>query len=510
MNTAWKQMESLLMGALCLGGLILAAGCGKKETPAPAGRGELTVMCGAGLRTPIEAIRKQFEQERGCAVRMNYGPGGVLLGQLRVGDDADIFIAGEMTDIAEAEKQGLVVTRRVLGWWKPVVAVAKGNPKGIEGVKDLARSDVRFGAVRDESCHLSTIAKTLFAAEGASSRVKPAYEDLTPMGVAQQLKLKAIDAAILWDAVAKMYPQDFDVMLIPDDDYHAMAFGLGILKGAKEKALAAAFAEFAAGEFGAQAFRDFHCHVSGPTLDVRSGGSMGAPIRDLAKLFEKETGRNVRITLGDSGTLLLETSEAREGDIYVCHDPYALLAKERGMATRWYTVGYLTPVIGVAKGNPKNIQGLKDLLRPDVRTGLPHRQFSTAGQIVWASLKRSGLHEAMDQRKPFESRSSGDLANQLKLGSLDAVVMWDAIARSLPEAVAIVPIEPEHKVDAITSATSSKIFDVHETKVTVVPLVFAKEPLLSAQFAALATSERGRGIWIRHGFVTPPGGIVAP
>jgi len=498
------------MGALCAAGLILTGGCGGKERPAPASRRELTVMCGAGLRTPIEAIRKQFEQERGCVVRVNYGPGGVLLGQLTVGAQADIFIAGEMTDVAEAENKGLVAARRVLGWWKPVLAVAKGNPKGIAGVKDLARSEVRFGAVRDESCHLAATAKALFAAEGVAGLVTPAYEDLTPMGVAQQLKLKSIDAAILWDAVAKMYAQDFEVLPIADEDYHAMAFGLGILKNAKEKELAAAFAAFAAGEFGARVLRDFGCHVAGLTLDVRSGGSMGAPIREIAKLFEAETGRKVRITLGDSGTLLLETSEAREGDVYVCHDPYALLARERGMSTRWYTVAYLTPVIGVAKGNPKNIQGLKDLLRPEVRPGLPHRQFSTAGQIVWASLKRNGLYAAMDQRKPFESRSSGDLANQLKLGSLDAVVMWDAIARSLPDAIAIVPIEPEYKVDAITSATSSKVFDVRETKVTVVPLVFAKEPLLAAQFAALAMSARGREIWTRHGFETPARGIAAP
>jgi len=484
-----------------MGVLVLAQGCGKGR---PAARGgELSIMCGAGLRQPMETIRKQFEQDRGRTVRINYGPGGVLLGQLTVGAEADIFIAGEVTDISEAEQRGLVRSRRVLAWWKPVIAVAKGNPRNVTGIRDFARTDLKVGAVRDESCHLYTTGRDLFAAEGIADQVKPSYQDVSPMGVAQQLKLHTIDAAILWDALAAMYPQDIDVLRVVDEDYHAMAIGLGVLKTARDTALVADFVEYATGESGAKVFREFGCQTPGPGLDVRCAGSMAAPIRELARMFEKETGRKVRITLGDSGTLLLETSEAREGDIYVCHDPYAIRAKEHGMAERWYAVASLTPVIGVAKGNPKGIKGLKDLLRSDVRTGLPHRQFSTAGQIVWASLKKSGLYESMNRRKPFESRSSGDLGNQLKLGSLDAVVMWDAIARSLPDAITIVPIEPEYHVDAISSATSGKTFDVREIKVTIVPLVFAKEPLLGAQFARLAMSEAGRDVWVRHGFVLP-------
>ena len=237
---------------------------------------------------------------------------------------------------------------------------------------------------------------------------------------------------------------------------------------------------------------------------MRSGGSFRKPVNELADLFEHLTGRRVTRTFAGSGELLLQMEQARQGDVYICHDPYAALATEKGMARRFHTVAYLHPTIAVRKGNPKGVKGLMDLLRPDLKVGLPHRRYSTCGQITWATLRKHGLYEKMDARKPFETRSSGDLANQLELGSIDAAVMWDAIARSLPDDIDLVPIEEKYRLDAVTSATSGRSYPVRDVKVTVVELTFAKEPLLAAQFARLAASEKGKTIWKRHHFDLRP------
>ena len=491
---------------IALGAVILAlTGCGKKPEPPGGPKGELTVLCGAGIRPPMETIRKQFEREHNCTVNVNYGGSGVHLGQLKAGGHADLYIPGDVWWVRKAQAQGMVENYKVAAWFVPVIAVQSGNPKGIKGLADLARDDVRVGLGRVDGCAVGPVARDVLAAAGLAGQVKPAFEDTTVNSLADQVKLEALDAAIIWDAVAKLYANDIDIVPIEDGEFHAVPFAVAVLKQAKDRALAQAFAETVAGEAGAKAFRDFHYQVSGQSLNVRSGGSMREPINEIADLFEAETHRKVLRTFGDSGTLLLETNEAKDGDIYVCHDPYARMAEERGMSRRWYTTAYLAPTLAVRKGNPKSVRGLRDLLRDDVKVGVPHRRYSTCGQIIWAAFKKHGMYDAMDQRGPFESRSSGDIAAQLRLGTIDVAVMWDAIARSLPESIDLVPIEPEYKVDAITSATTGRTYEVGQVKVTIVTLTFAKEPLLAAQFARLAVSPEGRAVWARHGFNVPAG-----
>ena len=137
-------------------------------------------------------------------------------------------------------------------------------------------------------------------------KVKVAYEALTVNRLANQIKIKALDAAIVWDAVAKQYPGDIDIVPIEDSNSHAVALAMGLLSQSKNKALARQFAEFAAGDFGAKCFRENHYQVPGKELRVGCGASMRAPVEDLAMLFQKQTGYEVLRDDGSSGTVLLQ------------------------------------------------------------------------------------------------------------------------------------------------------------------------------------------------------------
>ena len=152
---------------------------------------------------------------------------------------------------------------------------------------------------------------------------------------------------------------------------------MGTLKRSKNKELATAFTAFAAGEVGAKCFREEHYQVVGKKLRVGSGSSMRPPVEELAKLFERQTGCEVLRDYGGSGTVLLQIQESKEGDIYICHDPFAYTCDDRKLSTRWHTMAYLHPTLAVLKGNPKGVKGLKDLLRTDLQLGLPHRDRST-------------------------------------------------------------------------------------------------------------------------------------
>ena len=479
--------------------VALICGC-RNKTPAGAKR-ELDVLCGAGIRPAMEPLKAAFEKANNCTVRVNYAGSGTLLGSLQTGVEADLYLPGDIWYIHKAREQDLIASYKTVAWFVPVIAVQKGNPKKIKKLEHLAGKGLDIGLGRADACAIGNTSSNLLAAAGLKDKVKATFEALTVNRLANQVKLKALDATIIWDAVAKQYPQDIDAVPIEDGNFHAVALAMGILKRSKNKALAEKFAEFAASDAGAKCFRDNYYQVAGRKLRVGCGSSMRPPVEDLAKLFQEQTGCEVLRDYGGSGVVLLQIRESKEGDVFICHDPFAYMCEDRKISQRWHTMAYIHPTLAVLKGNPKKVKGLKDLLRDDLKIGLPHQKYSTRGKILWMMLEKHGMAEAMKKRKFFESRTH-DLINQLKLKTVDIAVLWDAPVKANPEFEAI-PIEKKYEVDAITSATSWRTFSLEHIKVTVVRLNFSKEPLLAAQFARLCLSDAGRKILAKHRFMLP-------
>ncbi len=407
---------------------------------------------------------------------------------------------GDTYWIEKAREKDFIESQKTASWFVPVIAVQKGNPKGIKTLADLARPGIKLGLGKAQACAVGFTSRTILSAAGVT--VKPEYEALTVNRLANQVKIKSLDAAIIWDATAKQYPEDIDVVTLKDQYLHATPLAAAILKGAKNQALAKKLVEFIAGEAGATAFRSNGFQVPGKSIRIGAGGSMRAATEELARLFEKQTGREVLTNYGSSGTVLLQIEQSKEGDVYICHDPFAYKCDEKKLSAGWHTVAYLAPIIAVQKGNPKKVKGLKDLLRPDLKLGLSHRKYSTRGQILWEILRKNGMDKEMEKRKAFEDRKHS-LVNQLKIGAVDVATLWDAPAMAMKE-IDTVPIEEKYQVDAITSATSGKKHSLKNVKVTVVRLNLSKEPLLAAQFARLCTSEAGRAVLTRYKFRLPP------
>ncbi|MFW6107219.1 MAG: extracellular solute-binding protein [bacterium] len=483
-----------LLAALALA--ALAAGCGERT---PRG-GELHILCGAGIRPAMEPIKAAFEEEYDCTVSVNYAGSGTHIGSLQAGTEADLFLPGDAWWVHKAADMGLVESSEVVAWFVPVIAVQKGNPEGIESLEDLGRERrLAVGLGKADACAVGNVSQQLL--EEAGVEVKADFEALTVNRLANQVKIGAIDAAIVWDATAKQYPEDITMVELDDPYFHAVPLAMGILSGSKNKELAREFADFAASETGAQAFRENHYLVTGKRLRVGCGASMRPPVEDLSKLFEERYGVEVLRDYGGSGTVLLHIEESKEGDVYICHDPFAYLCEDKGIAEKWHTVAYLHPVLAVQEGNPEGVQGLKDLLRDDLAVGLSHREYSTRGRILWTIFRKHGMAEEMARRDFFEERTH-TLVNQLKLGAVDVATLWDAPARAMDE-IEVVPIEEEYLVDAVTSPTSGRTYSLEHVKVTVVRLNFSKEPILAAQFARLCLSDEGRAILEKHCFTLP-------
>jgi molybdate transport system substrate-binding protein len=239
------------------------------------------------------------------------------------------------------------------------------------------------------------------------------------------------------------------------------------------------------------------CSGKGTTqkeLLVYCGSTMKQPMEAVAKAYLEKTGVRVILSFGDSGQLLTQAEQRKEGDGLVVHDPFATMAEAKGLAAETGILATLQPAIGVQIGTKgeQEVKTLADLAKPGIKIGVPDPNYATAGKILAAMLAKAGLTDAvMKKAEPVNvQRSSGDLVNALSLGNVDAVVAWDAVILR-DKKLKCIPIAENYRVDAVTSATG-KSYPARVVNVTLTSLKSSKDPAAMAAFLKFATGPEGR------------------
>lgn len=275
------RMAILALAVLLLGGLV---GCERPattptpgappipvkapavETAAPAAqlpRAEgriLTVFAGSAGRLPIEEIATEFERLTGATVGRSYGGSGTVLSQAMLAKKGDVFVPGSDDFMDTAEKKGVIAdgTRQIACYLVPVIAVQKGNPKGIKTVADLTKPGVRVGIGVPKAVCLGDIALEVFDKLGVSEQVKPNIVTHAEScgAVANLLKLKQIDATIGWDVFATESPNEIETIPLPEGTTARRNIPGAVFTFSKEPELAGQFITFmATSDFSRQAFK---------------------------------------------------------------------------------------------------------------------------------------------------------------------------------------------------------------------------------------------------------------
>jgi len=242
-----------------------------------------------------------------------------------------------------------------------------------------------------------------------------------------------------------------------------------------------------------------------PPLTCHVGGTMRPVIQELAEMYEQKTGRKVEINYAGSGELLAHIESHKEGDLYVCHDPFLDILMARGLGSDGWTVAELTPVIVVRKGNPKKIKGLRDAVAPDVSLVLTDFNKSTLGWMLPKIFEKAGIDVAKLKARPNLQtfRKGGQAANVVKSGNADAAIVWNAVAHLRTDALDVVPIVPEHLpvagVDVVTTATG-KTYPLSGVRVTIATLKCSQRPQAARDFAEFVASPEATKVFGRYGF----------
>ncbi len=222
-----------------------------------------------------------------------------------------------------------------------------------------------------------------------------------------------------------------------------------------------------------------------PTLMLFCGAGIQSPVSELVEEFNRRHECSIEVDYAGSEILLSRIKLKEKGDLYMPGDQsYVDIAAEAGMIESSTVACYFVPTILVAKGNPKNIMSLQDLTRDGIRLGLgdanacaigrQSRKIFTRNNIPWVNVERN---------LAFQSMTVNELGIQIQTGSLDAVIVWDAVANQYLDHGELVSIPMEQNVIST---------------VPVGVLAFSRHKALARQFAEFAVSDLGRSVFQKH------------
>jgi molybdenum ABC transporter molybdate-binding protein len=218
-------------------------------------------------------------------------------------------------------------------------------------------------------------------------------------------------------------------------------------------------------------------------LFVYCAAGMRYPMEKIKADYEQEFGsRGVKIQLqyNGSNTLLSQLEVSKTGDLYLAaDDSYIHMAREKGLVVESIPIAKMRPVIAVQRNNEKKISSVDDLLHAEVRVALADPGAAAVGKKTKRLLSASGQWGNLEKHATSNGvfkPTVNDVANAVKLGSVDAGIIWDSTAAQYPELKAI-------QVPELDAGTATVEIGVVST---------CKSPTAALHFARYVTA-RDRG-----------------
>jgi ABC-type molybdate transport system substrate-binding protein len=414
----------------------------------------ILVFCAAGLRQPVEAAAKAYD----APVELQYAGSQTLLANAEVSRKGDLFIPADDSYLKAARTKGLAAEALPLARMAPVLAVAKGNPKGIREIADLLKPGVKLAQANPEATAVGKLVRQVLEKRGQWAAVKEKTLVFKPTvnDIANDLKLGTVDAGFVWDATVQQYPELERVAGVTFDV--TATISAVVLKSGGSPTSALRFARFLAArdrgqvEFAKAGFVPVEGDewAEKPELLLYGGAMLRPAIEKTVVAFEKREGCSVTRVYNGCGILVGQMEAGAKPDLYfACDAQFMAQVKEKFLPALDVSLNQL--VILVKKGNPKGVRTLQDMAKPGLRVGVGHEKQCALGLLTQQTLAQSKLQAEVMKNVVVQSPTGDMLVNQLRAGSLDAVVAYvsnavtaadvlDAFPIDVPCALAVQPV----------------------------------------------------------------------
>ncbi len=182
-------------------------------------------------------------------------------------------------------------------------------------------------------------------------------------------------------------------------------------------------------------------------IKVYAGAGLRKAIDEIAAEFTIQHDIQVESDYAGSGILISKTRMDKTADIFLPGDQSyveRLNVLEQNIMEK-IDVCRFVPVIITAKGNPKNVKSIADFKNVGLKVGLGKAEACRIGRVGDLLLENYGLRRT-DLLEVQESLTVNELGVWVKMGSVDASVVWDAIAFNIKDDVEIIEIPKEKNI----------------------------------------------------------------
>jgi len=231
----------------CLLPLLLGSACSEKrhveKTQKP-----LFVLSGAGLKPVLDPMAQAFTRKTGIAVEYSYLCSAMLLTNLELTRQGDVFVPGSKHYFNIAKEKGLVDEKHMVigGYQVPCIMVQKGNPKGIGSLDDLLKPGMRLGVGDFEALAVGRLTQVMLKKHGLFDPFMARVEVIggSATKLALPVCMNSIDAAINWIDTAKSFDHCADIVRIDPDRVMYSTFPVALTTFARANADAMAYFDF--------------------------------------------------------------------------------------------------------------------------------------------------------------------------------------------------------------------------------------------------------------------------
>lgn len=221
-------------------------------------------------------------------------------------------------------------------------------------------------------------------------------------------------------------------------------------------------------------------------LIIYCAGSNKSVLEAIRRDYERDYPTRLQIQYGPSQTLLASLEVSRTGDLYLpADDSYLGLARDRDLLVDQFPLATMNAVVAVPQGNPKRIALLEDLLSSDVRLAQASSEAAAIGKLTRQALTASGQWDQLHARTTVYKTTVNEVANDVKVGAVDAGIVFDAVL---------------HDYDSLEAVALPELAGV-TANVAVAVLKSSVQPTQAMHFARyLASRDKGLARYREFGF----------
>jgi len=246
-RSASARMALVSLAALLIAivAVLLSHSRSRRESPASE---RLFVYCAASVKPPLEGAAREYQKRYGTQIELTFGGSQTLLANVALSGLADHFNPADDRYIELARQKNLV--RDVLPLAEMTAILATSKDQKIDSLADLIKSKLTIAQANPDAAAIGKLVREkLPPAQWEALRARTSVFTATVTEAANDVKLGAAQAAVIWDAMSAQYT-DLKLVHLPELEPVKAKIAVAVLKCSRQPEAALRFARFLAAADG--------------------------------------------------------------------------------------------------------------------------------------------------------------------------------------------------------------------------------------------------------------------